>query len=91
LTIVPFERARFKIISHNRDHLVDLLCHSTSGACSCVHFLSRLKPQIDADKKLGRFQPGPVYQCPHIKAARDYMLTMFLKELLLQFPDDEEI
>lgn len=91
MEIEPYERARFLVTAHGERFLVDVLCHRGNGCCSCATFLARIKPRIDEDKSLKRFKPGDGYRCPHIKAARGYLLDRFVEELRKQFPDDEPI
>lgn len=89
MEVQPYERGRFKVISHGQEFTVDVCVDGGNGYCDCPHFLSRLKPRIAEDKALGCFKPGNVYRCPHINAAREYLLDVFIKELIKQYPDNK--
>ena len=85
MVVIQHERARFWVESHGERRFVDLLVHRGNGACDCFHFLTRLKPEIGKDG----WKPGDATRCPHIKAARGYLLDMFIEQLRKQFKDGE--
>lgn len=89
MTIEPYGRAMFLVTSHGCTFTVDCLANDGNGACDCVHFLARLKPEIERDQQSGVFVPG-VHQCPHIKFADQTLLRMFKRSLAQQFPDTKQ-
>lgn len=91
MEIEEYGRARFLVKSHGRDHLVDLITFDGNGACTCVHFLSRLKPAITEARRLRDFAPADCYRCPHIRKCRELLLDRFIVELMKKYPDNEDI
>jgi len=91
MEIEDYGRARVLVTSHGQTFLVDLVSFDLNGGCTCAHFLSRLKPEINRARELGNFIPGHFFRCPHIRAARDFILDQhFLPRLLELYPDNED-
>lgn len=83
-------RGVFIVTAHGEDFYVDTLDLRGAGQCSCIHFNTRLKPEIERLIQARSFVPGPEFTCPHIKYADAHLLTMFKKSLREQFPDNEQ-
>lgn len=88
MTVTPYGRATFLVESHGNTYTVDLLIDKGSGRCDCPHFRGRLQVDIKLAKENRTFKPGDEYRCPHIKAARNVMLDMFLEQMAKAFPDN---
>ncbi len=87
--VTSYDRARFTILCHGDEFLVDVLTLKGNGSCTCVHYLARLKPVIEQAQKDGSFVPSDRFRCPHITAARAFLLDHFIQKLMEQFPDNE--
>lgn len=87
MEVIHYERARYRVLSHGEEFMVDLLAHNGNGQCDCMHFRTRLAPEIERLRTEGSFVPGPNTQCPHIAAADRDLLLMFKRSLAQQFPD----
>ncbi len=89
MTATEHGRACYIIHSHGEDFLVDTLCYGGNGCCSCVHFASRLKPEIERLMAAREFVPGPQFKCPHLEFADAELLQLFKQQLITQFPDTD--
>lgn len=90
--VEPYERARFIVTGTGGEpHTVDLLCYRGNGKCDCAHFSVRLEQSIREAREERRFKPSEAFRCPHIRAAREYLLDKFITELRKQYPDNNDI
>lgn len=89
MLITPFERARFHVESGGETFLVDLLPHRGAGCCGCFHYLKHLRRENEAAAMDPDWRPDDSNRCPHIRAARGYLLDRFIEQLAAQFGDAE--
>lgn len=91
MQIENYGRGTFLVHCHGETFTVDVLCHEGSGACDCVHYLARIKPEVERHQVAGTFEPGRTFKCPHIEACDQHLLQMFKAELNKIYPDTEPI
>ena len=76
---VEGEHLRFYVRSRTEPgqrYLVDLQEHDFNGQCGCEDFLYRCGPKLK-----GKFTPGDVTRCWHIRQARAFICDKFLPKL----------
>jgi len=80
-----FELLRFLVRSSttSEEYLVDLAALNGNGSCTCKDFQCRIEP------KLSRGQKPPRYLCKHLRAAREHLTNMLIKEFIRRYPSHE--
>lgn len=80
------------LVTNQRDtHTVDTLANRGAGQCDCWPYLNDIRHRVQEARQHGHFKPEEArWKCPHILAADAELLQQFKRELMKQFPDNDQ-
>jgi hypothetical protein len=86
MTIEHFGRGVFHVTSRGETWTVDVLRRGGIGECDCWRGKA-----VSKQLREEGVRPGEWCKCPHITFADKTLLEMFKKELILQYPDTQDV